>query len=247
MALSYDDQQKIAAQQYNDTIAGYKQQQNNFTSASGITNQGYKDLFAQQAKYGDSERQALKEQYMQKDAADQQGMIARGLGNTTGAFGAQRGNYYDYQKVLGQYQDQLYNRQNAITENHLAYRSKAAQEFAGLYGQKLSYMGQYGQQQQQHSLGWAQLGQQGTGQAQQFAGQAGQLGLGYYQANLQNQQQQRELGFRYAQLNQSRPDYYGGGQGNFWDSPGASQYAPQYGPSMAGPIGYGGVSFNEFG
>jgi hypothetical protein len=134
-------------QLYQNTLAGYQNALSGLAQRQAGVQQGYSDLFDQQAGYGQSQRQGLYNQYQQNLGQAQQSLVGRGLTGTS-AFDSAMGNVrneYGMQNLA--LQDQLLGRQNSIRQAGLQYQDNANQQYTGLQGSMLGYQGGYGNQQ----------------------------------------------------------------------------------------------------
>jgi len=188
---------------YQDILAGYKAQQAQLTDYSSKINNNYSQMIADNRNVGESDRFNLQRQYEMADAAMQQSLVSRGLGNTTVLDSAKRGNMYDYQNSLVGLNDSLYRRQTDLQNQQLGFQQQAAAGIANIgmaglgyqgdalaqrYGAEANYVSQAGLQEQGSRLG---LNAQTTLNQQQAQ----------YQMNMLQQQQryddykQRTYGF----------------------------------------------------
>ena len=133
--------QQSNEEQYNATLAGYRNQLAAQQNMAGIVKGGWENLYNQQAGFGASQQYALQNQYAQNMGNMQQSMAARGLGNTTILDAGMRGVNYDYAGAQMGLQDQLYQRQNQIRQGMLGWQHEAANQYTGLYGNMLGFQG----------------------------------------------------------------------------------------------------------
>jgi hypothetical protein len=143
---AYANALSLNTQNYNNILAGYQGLGQSQTGAQNQIQQGYGQLQGQVANtiqgIDASQRQAISDTYANQSGTASQGLISRGLGNTTVANSVQRGLTLDNQKA------------NIALSNQTAQLSAGYQSSLGLAG--LNYANQANMQ--NTALGSQQLG-----------------------------------------------------------------------------------------
>lgn len=154
-----------AQAEYDKIIASYGDAAKNLNTNQQQILAGYGALFPAIDKTIEgvdaSQRQSIKDAYVQQSGAADQNLVTRGLGNSTVRNSVQRGLTLDKQKAdiaLSNQMAQLragYQSQAELAR--LGYLNSAQQQNLGLLGQQLGFQGNYLNAQNQLGLGYSQL------------------------------------------------------------------------------------------
>lgn len=224
---AYQNALSLNQQNYGNILSGYGQTMANQQQAQQGIQQGYGNLSSQVLGdiqgIGASQSQAIRDTYAQQQGRSTQGLVSRGLGNTTVANTVQRGNLYDKQKA----DTGLANQMAQLTAGYrsnlglagLNYANTANMQNTGLAGQQLGFMNSVNAP-YPNALGYGQLAQQQgyADRASQLYGQVGMGGRGAGAGGLSVQGLNTGSGL---------PGWRGGGGGA---------------PAMMGGGGYGGAA-----
>lgn len=148
---------------YKETLQGYQTALSGLQSQQADINAGYNTLQANVLAglegSSKSASQEVADRYTALSGRTTQGLINRGLGNTTVQGAMQRGISLDESKAQTDVQNKFAQTaagyQTQLGLAGLGYRGQALQQQLGLQGAQLGYMGGYSQQQNQIGLGMA--------------------------------------------------------------------------------------------
>ncbi len=127
---------------YDEILAGYQSMQQGFMTNKAAINQGYSQMIADNAGYGESDRMNLRNDYARQAASLQQQAIGQGNAAGSNFLAGQLDAFGQYQTNQALLNDQLRNRQTGLQQAQLGYLGQAEQYQAGLAGQALDFRGQ---------------------------------------------------------------------------------------------------------
>lgn len=224
--FSYGENFANNQKRYQDTLAGYQNSANQFAQGTQNIQGQFTNMLGGIAGIGHAAMTALGQQYARSGADIQQGLVSKGLGNSTLLENAKMGNNYQLANAQTGLENTLQQQRLGVQQAQAQAAMQGQAGLAGIQGASLGYQGQNqlaGQGiEAQYGLQQAQMHQQQQNQLEQMRQQAG---LNVYQGS------QAATGYGMGQLS--------GGMSNpapGTNNGGGSVYQPSYG---GGSSGYG--------
>lgn len=131
---SYGDWVNQANSRYASVLSGYSNAMQNYQAGTQRINKGYLDTIANQKGVGQAQNWGLQTQYQKQLGQQQQGLVSRGLGNSTLLNSAQRGSGYELANSQLQLGDQMQQRIIGQQNQRLGYLGDAQKHMAGMAG-----------------------------------------------------------------------------------------------------------------